>query len=134
MAGQIERCGVTGLIQAHAAASGQTNSGRDAPSGMTNPGGLRALQFERHDGCAQIVTHQVDLCVGEILIRVMLDEVAWMNAEFGRRQREDQPAFACVDGGKSEHVAKKSAIRFRIATVEEKMCAEDHGRDSTPAR
>jgi hypothetical protein len=44
------------------------------------------------------------------MIRMMLDEVAvaGMNAEFGRRQREDQPAFACVTEGNPSTLRKKA--------------------------
>ena len=67
------------------------------------------------------------------MVCMVLDKfaVAGMNAEFRRGQREDQPAFPRINRLEPEYVTKKNAIRFRIATIEEKMYAINHdGRDS----
>ena len=57
------------------------------------------------------------------MVRMALDKltITWMNAGLGRRQCKDQPAFPRIDGCKAKHVAKKSAIRIGIATVQKKM-------------
>jgi len=64
------------------------------------------------------------------VIRMMLHKltIAWMNAHLCRRQRENQPSLSRIYGLEAEHVTKKNAIRFRIATVEEKMNACNHDR------
>jgi hypothetical protein len=40
-----------------------------------------------------------------------------MKREFRRRQRENQPSAACIDGAKAQDIAKEGSICFRIFAV-----------------
>src|SRR3569623_666588 len=125
---------MTGLVQTKPTTTGQANGGGNSPTGLRNRSSLHTLAVQILNRRRQIAAHEVKDGARKIVFGMALDEVAiaGVNAQFGRRHGEDQPAFAGIDRREPEYVAKESAIRIGIATVEEKMCSVDHGRDCTP--
>ncbi len=53
-----------------------------------------------------------------------------MKGRFGRRQREDQPAVAGIDGREPKHIAKEDAVCLCILAVDDDMCAGNHDGSS----
>lgn len=62
------------------------------------------------------------------MICVALDERTrgGVNTQLGRRELEDQPSAARIDGGKLESVAKEGPIGLGIVAVQQKVYAVDH--------
>src|SRR5205823_12650037 len=52
--------------------------------------------------------------------------VGWMHRDLSGRQSKDQPPASNVDVRKSQHFTQKSALRFSIRAVDDRMCANDH--------
>ncbi|WP_287178904.1 hypothetical protein [Mesorhizobium sp.] len=50
-----------------------------------------------------------------------------VNGNLGRRQCEDQPAFASIDCWKTQNIAKKCAVRLGIRAVDDHVCTGNHG-------
>ena len=50
----------------------------------------------------------------------------WMKGCLCRRQREDQPAVAGIDGCEPKHVAKEDAVCLGILAINDDMCARNH--------
>jgi hypothetical protein len=107
------------LIQADVASTGKPDARDRTPSFFvdfrTTDTLLRKFRHRR----LQIVAHKIEF-VAAVLF-------GWMNRHFGRRQREDQPSVAGVDGGKSEHIAEEGPIGLGIPAVNDDVCADEHG-------
>jgi len=106
------------LIEAHLATAGEPDLGDRTPSCFLHRRTLDALLAERRDLALQIVTHEIQF--------VPLTFFGWMNRNFRRRQRENQPSVASVYGRKSQDLAEKGAISCRILAVKDYMGAKDH--------
>jgi hypothetical protein len=50
-----------------------------------------------------------------------------MHGKLGRREREDEPAAACIDEAKPEHILEETAIRVGVPAVDDGMSPVDHG-------
>jgi hypothetical protein len=92
----------------------------EPPPFFLNLGALHAFLRERSDFGFEIVAHEVKL-VGTILI-------GRMEGGLCGRQREDQPAIACIDGFEAEDVAEKYAVGFGILTLDNDVSARNHLR------
>src|SRR6185312_4358955 len=77
----------------------------------------------------QIVGHQIEDDAQEVLVTMLLDEVAAsrMDRHFRRRHTEDQPFVAEIDTVPLQNVAEKRAVRVSIFAIEKEMRACNHG-------
>src|SRR5262245_30219050 len=106
------------LVETHLAPTWKLDFGNRTPSGFLH---IRAADAFRGEGChlgLQIFAHEVEF--------VYVISLGRMKRRLCRRHREDQPAVAGVDGGKSEDIPKKGAISFRVLAVDDHMSAIDH--------
>jgi hypothetical protein len=118
-----ERTGVLRFVQAHLAAARDLESGRQAPAFIRHRRDeLHALALELRDRSLDVVAHQEELVMSDVLP----PSRAWMDAELGGRQREDQPALAVVHGRQVEHVAEERPSGFCILGVDESVDTADH--------
>jgi hypothetical protein len=90
---------------------------------MRHAPGLEAVER-----LGQVAAHQVNRRGGEFLAGMSrrVRRIGRMNAHLGRRQREDQPPFARIDGSNREHVAEERPVGLRIAAVEQQMHTQKH--------
>src|SRR5207237_7970949 len=75
---------------------------------------------------AQVGDRRIDVVAQEVE-RVIRLAVRRMNADLGRRQREDQPAVARVDMLPAEHVAQRRSERIRLRCEEQHVRSSDQG-------
>src|SRR5208282_1895513 len=111
-------CRVLRLIESNIAATRQLHARDGTPSFFMNRRTADALFSERRHFRLQVVAQEIKF-VQTVLFR-------WMEGGLAGRQREDQPAMACIDGLETENVAKECAIRFRIFAVNNYVSARDH--------
>jgi hypothetical protein len=64
-------------------------------------------------------------------MRVVL--FAGMKRGFSGRQGKNEPALTGIHGGKFENVAKKSAVAFRVLSVNDDVSPVDHGSSYSPS-
>ena len=110
--------GVLWLIKAYLAASRNGDAGDQAEAGFLNRRALDAFAFEVSDGSSNVIAHQIQFVISLIFGR--------MYSQLRRRQREDQPSMACIDGRKIEHVAKEDANLFCIMGVNKRVNTGNH--------
>ncbi len=108
-----------GLVETEFCASGKSDGcdGTEA-SFRDRSAEFDAVALEVCDGGLDFVAHQVHLVVASLLRR--------MNAEFGGRERKDEPAMAGIDRRKFENVAKEGADFFGVVAVDQGVGAGDH--------
>src|SRR5262245_29658401 len=106
------------LVETDLPSAGKPDLDDGAPSGFLHVRAADALCGERRDLGLQVVTHEVEL--------VPVIFVGRMKRRLGRRQREDEPSAAGVDGCESEDVTEKGAISGHILAVHDYVRAEDH--------
>lgn len=95
------------LVQQHLDAAGQDHGEPDAEAHVLRLAAkLHALRVELGLRGRDVVAEQAELVVRRPL--------GGVNAELGRRQREDQPAVARVDMLPAKDVAKRSPQRLRL--------------------
>ncbi len=105
------------LVNAQLPAAGEMQLREQTPALVADrlTGNLVFLQTS--DELFDVVAHQIKF------VRVILPG---MHGHFGRRQAEDEPAMADIHVGELEDISQKSAIGFRILTVNNGMSAGDH--------
>ena len=87
------------------------------PSSLGSPRQSRPLHEDR-DIVAWMSSHmKFSLCADVVWF------LGWMNAELGRRQREDEPSATGIDVLEPEHVAK-----HRAKSVGPESCTARHER------
>ena len=109
-----------GLVKAELGAAGKSERGDEAEAGVGD--GSRELYsaaFEIGDGGVDVVAQEVELVVASLF--------GGVHADFGGRKRENEPAVACVDGGKFEGVAKEGADFVSVVAVNQSVGAGDQG-------
>src|SRR5208282_2154521 len=106
------------LIEADFAASWKLHARDRTPSFFVNGGAGDAFLCERGHFCFQVVAQEIEF------VRAVL--IGGMEGGFARRQCEDQPAVAGIDGLESQNVAKKVAVRFRILRINDDVSTRDH--------
>src|SRR5262249_17357400 len=111
---------VFGLVETYLAATGKPDLDDRAPSGFLHVRTRHPFLRQRRNLGLQVATHEIEV-VAIILFR-------GMNRDFGRRQREDQPPVAGVDGRESKDVPEEGAISRRILTVDNCVRTKDHDR------
>src|SRR6266566_7388156 len=116
---QVVSGGVAWLVDRQLRAARQLHRGEQPPAlvaGWVGDGDAPGGQVRQR--LLDVVTHQVEL--------VLARPVCGMHSDLGWRQLEDQPATACIDPGKSEHVTDEDAISLRVGAVENDVCSVDH--------
>ena len=104
------------LIKAELTTAGKPDLRYRAPSLSVNPRTLNALLCERGNFGIEVIAHQIKL-VGAM-------RFCGVECGFGRWQREDQPAMACVDGFEVENVAEECTIRLGVLAIDDDVSAE----------
>jgi len=95
----VQRAGVRGLVQTQLPAARQSQRSPHAPLLLFNLRGRDALPFERLDGRAKVVAHQIENGPKQFVSPMTLDkaDVGRMDRHFGRGQCEYEPPVARVD-------------------------------------
>jgi hypothetical protein len=91
---------------------------------------------ERRDRGRQVIAHQVKDCTQKLVSAVTLRELAVdrVNSCFSRGHSKDQPAFADINAGQLEDIAKEGAVRLGVPAVEQEMSADNHAGKYSPNR
>jgi hypothetical protein len=133
-ASTFERGRVRGLIEANPTAARQPHRRCQPPGRLQDFCAHYVLVRERLNERAHIVAHQVEHAPEERMLGVKLHEIAVrrVHAKLGGGQREDEPTLARIDGSKSQYVAEKDSIRFRVFAVQENVGADQHGWSIPP--
>jgi len=74
---------------------------------------------------AQLDNRRVEVVAHEC--EFVVRRLTGMDAKFGGRELENQPAAARIDAGYLEHVTQKGAVRILVQGEEHDMRATDHG-------
>jgi hypothetical protein len=123
---------VFGLVQPELAAAGKNDGGGDSPTFFMNLGAGDVLGIEGGEGGLQVVAHEIEDSADQMPAAVELPPViaglGGMNAGFGRRQAEDQPAASGIHRAQVKDVAKEDTVGFGMIAVEEDVRADDHKR------
>ncbi len=87
---------------------------------------LDSAALELRDSAFDVVAHQKQgmLSVGSTPAR------PGMERELCRRQGEDQPSVACIDGTQAQHVPEERPCRLRVLRENDRVRAGDHRRHS----
>jgi hypothetical protein len=107
------------LIEADLASAGKLHLRNGSPSCFLNRGTLNVLFREGGHFGFQIVAYEIEFVDTTIFI-------GRMECGFCRRQGEDQPAVARIDGLEPEDVAEEGAVRLGVFAVEDYVSAGDH--------
>jgi hypothetical protein len=83
---------------------------------------LGALSLEFLDRVVDVVAHEEQSMVP----RPSPPARAGMHSDLGRRQREDQPAVACVHALEAQHVAQERAGSLGIFRKDDRVRPSDH--------
>ena len=106
------------LIQAKFASPWQLDFSDDAPSLLNGRRELHPLMLECFDCRLEVIAHQI-----EFLRAVFLGRV---DGHLGRRESENEPAFARVHVGEPQDVAEEFSVRLGVAAVEDDVCPRNH--------
>src|SRR5512134_2499859 len=111
------------FVQHHVDVSGQGEHDGDPVTlvlGLTVD--LNTFRLELPDGCLDVVAHQ-----GELVANARFEgrALGWVHAELCRGQREDQPAFACIDVLPAEYITERRPERLGFARVEQDVRADN---------
>jgi hypothetical protein len=106
------------LVQADLAATRKADPGERSPPFFVNGRANYVLPRQRAHLGFQVGAHEIKL------MAIVL--FCWMKGRLCRRQREDQPAVAGIDGCQAQHIAKEDAVRPRILAIDNDVCAGDH--------
>src|SRR5438270_4538404 len=107
------------LIEADLASTGKLHLRHGTPSCFLNGGAYNVLLREGGYLGIQIVAEEVEF-VGDAIF------AGRVKCGFCRRQGEDEPAMACIDGLEPEDVAEEGAVRLGVFAVEDYVSARDH--------
>jgi hypothetical protein len=114
---KVERSQVPWLIQTDLTSAGQLDRGCHSPRCLSDRPTCYLLRLQGADGLRQVVAHQIESCPKRFVARVCWREVSWVERDFGRRQRENQPPLMGVNPAKFQNIAEKRPIGFRIFAV-----------------
>jgi hypothetical protein len=106
------------LIQAQLSAARQCDPRESSPRRLFYFRTMNPLCVERRHHRREVVAHQIKLVLIILVTRVTSD--------FGRWQRENQPAVARIHVMKTKHILEERAIGFRVFAVDDYVCAIDH--------
>jgi hypothetical protein len=109
-----------GLVEADFACAREVDGCNRPPACFSDGAASNALCFEFRHGGDEIVTHEVEFVAG------WFGRFGGMNGKFSRRQGEDQPAMAGVDGTEAQDVSKEGADLFSIMGMDEGVESVDH--------
>ncbi|WP_292191792.1 hypothetical protein [Mesorhizobium sp.] len=107
------------LVEAKRAATGKRDMREQAPAFIGDRSAFNIVRFQLLDCGIDVFAHEIDF-----VAVVFGDRV---NGNLGRRQCEDQPAFASIDCWKTQNIAKKCAVCLGIRAVDDHVCAGNHG-------
>src|SRR5688572_11359030 len=110
---------MTRLVQGELTPAWQFQSGDETVAFILDPAReLDSLALQLLDRGLHVVAHQ----------RQVRDtaRLVGMDAELRRRQGEDQPSMARVNGFESQRVAQERPIRLRVLRVDECVDTSDH--------
>jgi hypothetical protein len=107
------------LIEADLTSAGKLHLRNGAPTCFLNRGALNPFCGEGGYFGLQVVAHEIEF-VGIAML------IGRVECGFGRRQCEDEPAMARIDGLEPEDVAKECAVRIGVFAVENYVSARDH--------
>jgi hypothetical protein len=105
------------LVQTDVAASGKADAGERPPPFFLNRRADHFLSREISHLGFQVGAHEIELVAIVVLCR--------MRGCLCRRQCEDQPAVAGIDGCQPQHVAKEDAVSLGILAINDDMFARD---------
>jgi hypothetical protein len=128
MLNRVERRQVGWLVKTDLAPARKLDRRLDSPFGRFYFGAAHILGFQRFDHPIQIIAHEVQDRAKQLMLCVSLHEIIHgrMKREFRRRQRENQPSVACIDGAKAQDIAEEGSICFGIFAVHQDVCAGNH--------
>src|SRR5713226_1123413 len=106
------------LIEANLAATGKPHLGNGTPPCFLNLGALNALLRKRSHLCFQAIAHEIEF------MRTIFN--GRVERSFSRRQSEDQPAMAGINGFEAEDIGGKCAVRFGVFAVDNYVSAKNH--------
>ena len=124
------------LVEADGAATRQADGRAGSPALLGDLGEADAAGAERAEDGLEVVAHEVEVGgkqagLGGRRLRRVAQRV---ERGLGRRQAEDQPAAAGVDGGQLEDVAEEGSIGLRVGAVEEDVGAVGADLEPGPRR
>jgi hypothetical protein len=110
------------LVQADLAATRKADPGERSPPFFVNGRAKDVLPRQRAHLGFQVGADEIEL------MAIVL--FCWMKGCLRRRQREDQPAVAGIDGCEPQHIAKENAVGLGILAINDDMRARNHDGDS----
>src|SRR6185312_15487277 len=112
---------VARLVQGDLPAAGDLHGDHSAEAGVGDVAAeLDAFGLEVLDGAVEVVAYQIQL------VAAACAWLFWMDAQFARRQLEDEPAFVDVDIREIKDVAKERASALGVLCVDDGVGANDH--------
>jgi hypothetical protein len=106
------------LVETYFASARKPNLCDRTPSGLLHRRTLDALLFQRSHLGLKIVAHEIQL--------VTVFRFSEMNRRLRRRQRENQPPVAGINGCKTQNIPQKRPIRSSVLAVHNYMRTCDH--------
>ena len=115
------RARVRRLVKAELPRSWERKPGRPPPALLGDRGDeLDALCLQLRPRAVEVLAHQVELMAASTLTRV--------EGQLRRRQPEDQPATASINGPKAEHLLREGTRRLGIVSKDDHVGTADHRR------
>jgi hypothetical protein len=104
------------FVDAYFTAAGKSEGSEFSPTLFAHIRDLHILRFEIFQGRRDVIAHKVKLVV--VVLGIMERSFEWWHGE-------NQPAVACINGGKLKYIAKEGPVSFRIFGVDNDMSAVD---------